>query len=84
MKQGSLGGGKDGEGREERGNVIGPSGEGIGLAIAGPFAIDDGVVVGRHGGCPSGVASGYRLGMVEVLQVLVVNVDLDKDCCTLT
>ena len=33
VKQGSLWGGKDVEGREGRGNVVGPSGEGIGFVL---------------------------------------------------
>ena len=45
-----MGLGKDGEGGEERGPVVGPLGQRIGLAIGYFPPVDDVVVVGREGG----------------------------------
>ena len=82
VKQRVLWGGKDGEGREGRGSVVGPAGQGIGLAMAGPFAVDDDIGVGRHGGCPPGMAPGCSTCMAEVLHVFMITVDLDRNYCT--
>ena len=49
------------------GEVVWPPGQGIGMAIAGPFAVDDGVVVGNKCCSPPGMAVGGRPGCVEVL-----------------
>ena len=82
VKQRVLWGGKDGEGREGRGNVVGPSGQGIGLAMAGPFAVDDVVAVGRQGSCPPCMTPGRCTSMTEILQIFMVRVDLDRNCGT--
>ena len=49
-------------------------------ALPFAFSIDDGVVIGCQGSCPSGMSSGGSAGLGEVLQVLVVNVDLKRMC----
>ena len=43
----------------------------------------DCVVIGCHGGCPSGMSSGGSAGLGEVFQVLVVGVNLDRMCSPL-
>ena len=65
------------------GDVGGLARQSIGLAIAGTLAIDDVVIVGSEGGCPSGMSSGCCPSLGEILQILVVRVDLDRMSCSL-
>ena len=58
--------------------MVGSLGQGIKLAIAGPFAVEDGVIVGSKGGCPPGMAAGGRLGCAEVLQVFMICENADR------
>ena len=73
-----LCGGEDGEGGEGRGSVVGIPGKGFGLAVAGPFLVDDGVIVGNEGSRPPGMPLGCSASGGEALQVFAVEVHLDK------
>ena len=72
--------GREGRGR---GQVVGATREGIRLAIAGPFPIQDGVAESSQGGCPPRMAAGRRPCFTEVLQVLVVGKYPNRVSCTL-
>ena len=65
-------------GREGRGMVVWAAGEGIWLAVGCALPVDDFVVVGGEGGCPSGMATGCSSGLREVLEVFMVGVDLHR------
>ena len=73
-----MGVGKNGEGGEGRGPVVCPPGQRIGLAIGCSPPVDDVVGVGRQSGRPPGMPLGRSAGRVEVLQVFVIRVDLDR------
>ena len=55
--------GKGGGGREM---VVWSAGEGIWLSVGCALSVDDFVVVGGEGGCPSGMSSGCSSGLGEV------------------
>ena len=71
-----MGLGKDGEGGEGRGPVIGSPRQRIGLAIGCSPPVDDVVGVGRQSGRPPGMPPGRSAGRTEVFQVFMVGVDL--------
>ena len=77
-------GSEDGKmGREGRGGGRKSGFRDRAFAVGGAFSVDDGVVIGCHGSCPSGMSSGGSAGLGEVLQVLVVSVDLNRMCSSL-
>ena len=69
---------EDGKGGKGRGGIVRPAGESVGFAVTGPFLVDDGVLVGSKGSCPSGMAFGCSSSCREVFQVFVICVDADR------
>ena len=50
-------------GKMGRGKEVWSPGQSICFAVGGAFSVDDGVVIGCQGSCPSGMSSGGSAGV---------------------